>query len=135
MSSKTIRADLAQLCAGILDIPVVDFVPATLRTGAGYLSLGTPYLSHDDERATFTRPVMRLTLVLIAPNVDWSRSMDWVDEKYTQLCAGLAADRQAKVGGITRPTPTEMVSLGVADGKAIAFEIRFTPILTGGTTT
>lgn len=135
MSSRQIRTEFAELLAGLLDIQVDPFAPTQLRTGSGFIVNGDPYLSHIDEQATFRRPVLRLSLLLVAPAIDMESATDWIDDRYQVLLAQLAANRQAKVGGAVRPTPIDVTEFGVVDGKAIAFQVRFTPILTGEPTT
>lgn len=122
-----IREAFAELLSQHLDIPIAVFVPGTLRTATGYLQHSSPYMDFRGDGATFGRPAMLLSLVLVSPVPDWDRAMTWVDEKVELL----RAIPPTLIAGRHRPQLSTVNALGVLDNKALAFEITFTPIQLG----
>lgn len=129
MSEQTVREALATLIATGLDIPIAPYAPAEIRSNAGYLEFGDPWLDFVGEGATFTVTLLRLKLVLVSPAVDWSNAMPWCSAKLALLRTTL--NNATTVGGVRRPSLTTVSPGGLVGGKAFAVEATFTPLRLG----
>lgn len=114
------RVALAAELEAVLGVPVRSHPPGMPAGGTGHVraSLDGTYVDTRTSPATWTRPLVGLSLVLIAPSADWESAIDWLDAQLEPLLAAMKT-RVASVGGHGR--------LDAGTGQLVAVEVRFAP--------
>lgn len=114
------RHHLAGEVAAALGIPVRTHPPGTPTGGTAHIrsSLDGSYVDTRTSPATWARPLVDLSVVLIAPSGDWESAIDWLDEQVDVLLAAFKT-RIVSVGGHGR--------LDSGSGQLVAIEVRFAP--------
>lgn len=126
------RVALAEVVQAILEVPTVPTVPGTPRANTAFIhpARGVDYLDFVDEAATFERPALFLGATLIAPTGAWEKALDWIDDKVSNLQAGLLQWTDPLLPAVRRPWIRKVGEPGILDAGAnlLAVVLTFTPV-------
>lgn len=124
-----LREELAKFLGAALDLVGIAGPPAQLAPGQVFVRHGAPYISWADE-GMFGVPVVRLSAVIVAPNIDAGQRWAWIDDKIADVRAALLATE--RIGPCRRPAITSIGAPGALEGtEHLAVELQFSPIPIG----
>lgn len=116
---RAVRHQLASEVSEALGVPVRTHPPGTPAGGTGHVRASLDgYVDTRTTPATWCRPLVDLSVVLVAPSGDWESAIDWLDEQVDCLLT-VFKSRVVSVGGHGR--------LDAGTGQLVAVEVRFNP--------
>lgn len=128
----TFRRALVDHLAGALDLVGIPHPPATLKPGQLFFKPGAPYVSWEAP-GTFTAPVLRFTVVIVAATNDMTRTWEWLDEAVSTMRDVL--QRVTRIGPFPRPALLSIGAPGPLEGTDFyAIEATFAPVPIGALT-
>lgn len=132
MSLHDVRRALATALGSALGCdPALPAIPSTLTAGSLYVrpQSGADYIAWDD-RSTFCRPSVNLSVVVVGPTKDWVAAAEWLDERVELAVDALKAD--PTLGGLTSHMSLASISepglVTTSTGDFLAAELRLASI-------
>lgn len=115
---KAARHALAGEVAAALGIPVIEYPPATSRGETAFIRAASDglYVDTRTSPATWSRPLVGLAVVLVAPSQEWEPALDWLDCRIEILVDVF----HTRVESVSSPGRLD-------GGQLVAVEIRIAP--------
>lgn len=132
MSYYEVRQALAAALGDALACdPALPAIPSTLTAGSLYVrpQSGVDYVTFDD-RSTFCRPSLNLSVVIVGPTKDWLRAAEWLDERAELAIAALRLDPTlgGRVSHLSLSSISEPGLVSTSTGDFLAAELRLASI-------
>lgn len=124
---KAVRVALAEQLATATGLTGIPNVPTEIRPGTVYVrpSRDTPYISTQEEIATYSNPAVNMQAVLVFPAIDVSSVQDRLDDYVQQIYAQL--ELAPTLGGLSSDIILTEVSEPGSIGNLLAVELTFDP--------
>jgi hypothetical protein len=125
---KAVRVALAAALGTATGLTPIPNVPTEIRPGTVYVrpSREAPYISTQDENATWSRPAVNMQAVIVFPAIDVSSVQDRMDDYVQDIFTALDLDPYLgnTVSGIAL---TEVSEPGIIGGALLGIELTFAP--------
>lgn len=124
---KAVRVALAEQLATATGLTGIPNVPTEIRPGTVYVrpSRDAPYISTQEEIATYSNPAVNMQAVLVFPAIDVSSVQDRLDDYIQQIYAQL--ELVPTLGGLSSDIILTEVSEPGVIGTLLAVELTFDP--------
>lgn len=127
-----VRRELARvLGVALVCDPALPAIPSTLTAGSLYVrpQSGLDYVTFD-ERSTFCRPSVNLSVVVVGPTKDWAMAAEWLDQRAELAVEALRADPTlgGRVSRLSLAAVSEPGLVTTSTGDFLAAELRLSSI-------